>query len=322
MPWIRFLPLSYEQLGHLSYNLATCLAAGIELPRAFRTATRSYAAHDKETWEAVAERLEVGDSLADALRMIEHRLPPFYLPLIGAGEQTGRLAEVLHYLATHCRLLARPRQALRNVWLVPLSVYLAGIPIKLAIVIFTGALSRLWPHVLDAIGTLGSLAAVAVLLLAPPLKPAWDRLRLIIPVLGRSERDLAVSRFLRVFAMLYATGGMRVENMIRFAARSVDNDFLRRDLSRCAKRIEQGENLASAFSVCLSLSHEEKQTIAAGELSGTLEAVCERLAANLDEALEARLKAVTAFAVRVMMFLVSLSLFGTGLGIVSAIVLG
>ena len=249
------------------------------------------------------------------------QLPSCFLPLVAAGEETGQLDQVFHYLAEHCRLLARPTRALRNVWLAPMMVYLAGIPLKILLLMWYGAWTSTWAGVVDAIATLGSLAAIVFLLKAPPLKPAWDRLRIVIPILGRSERDVSISRFLRVFAMLYAIGAMRVENMIRFAARAVTNDFFQRDLLRAVKRIERGDSLVVAFSACISLSHDEQQTIAAGELSGTLEAACLRVATNLDEVLAARLKVVTAFATRVTVFVVTLSVVGLIMNLVAGAIL-
>jgi type IV pilus assembly protein PilC len=319
--WQQFLPLSYEQLGHLAYNLGTCLSAGIALPRAFRTTTQSLAKSDSSGWLEVADRLDHNESFSDALRAIEGRLPPFFIPLIAAGEETGRLDEVLHYLSDHFRLLARPTRALRNVWLGPLLVYLVSIPLKLLMLLWFGAWSSVGAQMVDAVASIGSLIAIAFLLLAPPLKPAWDRLRVVIPVLGQSEREVSLSRFLRIFSMLYGTGAMRVENMIRFAARSVTNDFFQRDLLRAAKRVEQSDNLAQAFSNCITLNSEEKQTIASGELSGTLEAACQRLASNLDEVLEARLKVVTNIAMRVTMFVVTMSVVGLVLNLVTMAVL-
>ena len=321
MWWQQFFPLSYEQLGHLSYNLATCLSAGIALPQAFRTTTKSLAKTNSAAWIEVADRLDHNESLAEALQAVEPRLPPFFLPLVAAGEETGRLDEIFRYLADHCRMLARPTRALRNVWLGPLLVYLLSIPLKILLFLWFGDWSGTWARVVDAVAALGSLGAIAFLLTVPLLKPAWDRLRVIVPILGRSERDVSVSRFLRVFSMLYATGGMRVENMIRFAAKSVSNDFFQRDLLRAAKRVERGDSLSQAFSSCISLNHEEQQTIAAGELSGTLEAACHRLATNLDEVLEARLKVVTNIAMRVTMFVVTMSVVGLVLNLVTMAVL-
>ena len=49
-----------------------------------------------------------GETLTEALSGAEELLPPFYLPVIQAGEQSGRLAEALEFLESHCSLLAGP----------------------------------------------------------------------------------------------------------------------------------------------------------------------------------------------------------------------
>jgi type II secretory pathway component PulF len=260
--------------------------------------------------------------LADALRPLEHRLPPFLLPLIAAGELTGRLDEVLRHAAQHCRMMARPRRAVRNAWLAPLAIYLVAIPLHFLLLVLSGNWSGIVALGVDTTASVGSLAVTAGLLIAPPLKPAWDRLRLFVPVWGPAERDLNVSLFLRIFGLLYATGGARVEVMIRSAARSAANHHVRYDLLRAAADIELGSDLAHAFKSCTCLHHDERQTLAAGELSGTVERACERLANQLDEVIESRMKIVTAFALRLTVILVSMTLIGALVGVVSALVLG
>jgi type II secretory pathway component PulF len=47
--------------------------------------------------------------------------------------------------------------------------------------------------------------------------------------------------------MMYATGGRRVDSMIRFSAICISNVAVRQDLLQAAAQIEQGKSLPQAF---------------------------------------------------------------------------
>lgn len=298
----RLLPISYEQAGQLAYNLATCVAAGVPTPQGFRTSTRSWAARDP-IWETMAESIEHGSPLSDALQPIAWRLPPFYVPLIAVGEQTGQLDEILLYLSQHCRMLAPPLNALRSVWRTPLIIYLLALPLEAAMVLILGRWSAI-PGILgNSILRVGPLVATAIILLFPPLRPVWDRLRLWIPFWGKAERDMNVSRFFRVLSLVYSAGGRRVENMLHIAASSVSNDHVKTDLLSSVQRIERGSNLTEALGRSTVLLSDEIDQVATGELAGKLESTCMRIAQALDDSLETRCKVMKDWASRVAMFM-------------------
>ena len=107
----------------------------------------------------VADCVRRGESLTSALTSSCHGLPPFFVPVIEAGEVTGRVDDSLRFLETHCRLLAHPAAAMRNVWLVPLAVIVAGTVLRFLAILCWGS----WGGVLAFIwGSLTSYAALAL----------------------------------------------------------------------------------------------------------------------------------------------------------------
>lgn len=313
------LPVDYRRIAQWSGNLGTALAAGVPVAKAIRTATRSSDPRRVAEWESVLDRVEQGEPLADALAETALGLPPFFVPLVSAGERAGRLDEAFQLLANQCQLMARPSAAMRNAWLAPLVIYLCATVLTGVVKLAAGHWSQLFAVAVDLVSQCGSLAAVLLLLLAPPLKPVWDQFRLWVPVWGRAERDLSVSRFLRVFAMHFATGGIRVEQMIRSAALAVDNDTLRREFVAAAQHVQRGADLVTAFASCPSLRREERDLLASGETTGTIDRACDLLARGLDEDVAASLRVVTAVTTRVTLALVVLSLMGALGGLVPAL---
>ena len=160
------------------------------------------------------------------------------------------------------------------------------------------------------------LACFAIILLAPFFRPLVDPLKLLVPIVGAAERELAVNRFFCVLAMVYATGGQRVESMIRLASRTVANVAIRRDLLRAARSIELGASIPQAFRQTTTLRQEEQDLIAGGDLSGTLGLSFGRISSMAGESLKVRLELFTYVAVRVTMAVVVYSIAFTVLSLV------
>ena len=100
--------LTLEQLSLFSGNLATCVAAGLDIPRSLTTCQRSAPSPLlREILTAAAKQAAAGKSLFEALKPHARSFPAFFLPAVRCGEESGRLDETLRYLESHCRLLIR-----------------------------------------------------------------------------------------------------------------------------------------------------------------------------------------------------------------------
>ena len=138
----------------------------------------------------------------------------------------------------------------------------------------TLAAGSFWAAVGGLAAELGSflqLAIIVAVVAFTPLRQLFDQARLSLPWIGELEREIAVHRFFRVMALLYGVGGLRVDAMIRIAARTVTNHAARQDLLKAATAIEQQATISEAFHRVSLLSEDEKATIDVGELSGSLD---------------------------------------------------
>ena len=223
--------ISLAQLSLFSGNLATCISAGLEIPRSLTTCQRSAPSPIlREILTAAAKRAAGGKSLFDALKPHERSFPAFFLPAVRCGEEAGRLDETLRYLETHCRLLVEPMRIMRNMWFAPLCLLLADTVICITAYCFIAPRAMTIAYVLDWLRFYAILAAaVAAVLYVPPLRFLAESVRLIVPIIGPAERELTMNRFFHAMNVLYSTGGRRVEEMIRLAADSAENLALRAD---------------------------------------------------------------------------------------------
>ena len=284
----------YRTLSQLFGNWATSFEAGLGLEQALKLSQRTLAAVTSPTTPAVAlERIRDGVSLSEALQQASGRWPDFVIPVLQAGEQSGRMDEALRYLEDHCRLLHGPAGALQRAWLYPLCVLLAGTVFRIIASCWLRSWSSTLWLLLTAIKNYGTLACFVAILLLPFFRPLMDPLKLVIPIVGAAERELAMNRFFCVLTMVYATGGRRVESMVRLACRTVANVAIRGDLLRAARSIERGSSISAAFQRTTRLQPAEQELIASGELTGTLEKSFDRIARLAGESLKVRLEAFT-----------------------------
>ena len=315
-PLFKKIPL--EELSRFAGNLATCLAAGIRVPEGLRTCTRSSAtALLPQIAEAAAEHTASGMELSDALEPDQRHFPPFFIPMIRCGERVGRLDEALRYLEEHCRLLGPPTRMMRNTWLYPLVIVLFGSVVKTLAYALLAPVSQTLSYVIHTLFNYGILAAVFwFFLAAAEAKRILDHLKLVLPLIGQVERELALNRFFHSFNMLYSTGGTRVEAMIRLAARAIGNTVVRDDVLRAAEVIEGKGTITDAFAATTTVTADQKATIGAGEQAGKLEDAFAAISRATAESVQFRLKAFQQVFFRIVMFVVTLSVAGTLLSLI------
>jgi type II secretory pathway component PulF len=269
-------PCPYDKLARFSGNLATCLEAGVGVEKSLENANRSLARTPLAPALRVSlSRVAKGSTLTEALAAIDWGLPAFFLPMIQAGEQSGRVDEALRYLEQHCRLLVEPTRALRNVWL-------------------------MLSFVFSSLTSYAMLAVLAFIVVSSPAKPIIDQLKLLVPIVCNVERESAVNHFFHALAMLYAVGGRRVESMITLSTRLVGNVVIQQDLRAIGKRIEKGDTIPEAFRTSRHLSRPEQDLIESGDLSGTLERSFELISKDAGETLRFRLGIFQQIFTRIM----------------------
>lgn len=316
MLWAMRAP-PYKVLGRFAHDLRTCVRSGVDIVKGLELSLKPF----RKTafgprWSGAVDQVRRGESLAGALRGADDLLPAFYLPVIEAGEQSGRLEEALEFLESHCKLLAGPASALRNVWFFPLMIMVAGTVIKIVVTLAMGAPGTAFGVLVgDLLGYL-QLALIVAVVMFTPIRYFVDELRLSIPWLGALEREIAFHRFFRVLALLYSVSGQRVEVMIRTAAKTVTNNAARIDLLRAAKAIEEQASVEEAFRRVKNLSEDQKATIGVGELSGTLEKAFNRISDETGASMVAKLNLIQPFLVRIVMMVVMFSIAGTILSLV------
>ncbi len=92
--------ITIVNLGRFSIILGSLLDSGIPINKAIPI-TRDVLTNEsyKRSFKRISEGIDTGKTLSSMLNEFPHLFPPFVIQMVAAGEQTGKLNEMLIYLA-------------------------------------------------------------------------------------------------------------------------------------------------------------------------------------------------------------------------------
>jgi type IV pilus assembly protein PilC len=225
----------------------------------------------REVVSGLLEAIEGGRSLSQALAEFPEVFSKVFVSLIRAGEQTGKLAEVLKSLteslkwedelaAQTKKLMIYPALVGSIVLLVTffLMIYLVpqmtgfirnmgqSVPLQTRILIHVSAFFvDFWWAILAV-----PFFALAVIRLAVKRNPAFayalDRYKISAPLFGPIVRKIILSRFASSFAMMYSSG-ITVLDAMRSCEEIVGNKPMENALRSAGQQIAEGKTLTAAF---------------------------------------------------------------------------
>ena len=310
--WRAIRGHDYRLLAQFSHDFGTCLRSSGDVERGLDLCLKPIRRTPiGKHWQESVEKLHAGSTLAEALAPAKEFLPCFYLPVVAAGEDSGRLVESFEYLERHCRLLAGPASTLRNLWAYPLAILILGSVLKVLITFFAGSLLATLSTFFAELFSWLQLALLITIVIISPARYFIERLRLSLPIIGELDREIALHRFFRVMALVYSVGEHRVERMIQTAAQTVGNRAARTDLLKAADAIENQATISEAFRKVPILRQKDFGSIKVGEESGTLEKTFDQIADETGASLIAKINYVQPILVRIVMALVVFSLLTT-----------
>ena len=298
--------LSGAQLALLTRQLATLLRAGLPLDEALGAlAEQNDDARSRTLVIGLRSRVMEGSSLAGALADAPDSFPEIYRASIAAGEQSGRLDQVLARLADY----SEAREALnQKVWAA------LAYPLLLAIValaIVTGLLAYVVPQIVGVfvqmhqtlpwatralialssfvkvwgwlvlIGIVIAAAGARLALRTQQVRFAWHRLLLRLPLAGRLARASNTARCTRTLALLTASA-VPLLDALQIAAQVMPNLPMRDAVKGAAAKVREGGSFSRALADSGYFPPVALRLIASGERAGELERMLEE-AANQEQ---------------------------------------
>jgi general secretion pathway protein F len=302
--------VSAADLALLTRQLATLSRAGLPLEEALAAVSQQT---EKPRVAAIISgvraRVLEGRSLADGLGAFPQVFPEIYRATVAAGEQAGRLDNVLERLADYTENRQALQSRVRNALVYPvlLSVVCFGIVSLLlgyvvpevvnvfrtakqelplltrALIAISDAFRRWWWLMgLVAVGTGWGFRRW---LEEPAARRRWHRFQLGLPLIGRVVRGVNAARFARTLAILSASA-VPVLDALRISGEVVTNLPMRDAVDEAAVRVREGAPIARSLGASRLYPPMLIHLIASGETSGELEAMLARAADNQEREMD------------------------------------
>ncbi len=292
-------------LGVFTRQLAGLVSSGLPLERALSSLSDE-AEREAEHHLVATLRAEVngGSTFARALAQHPREFSAIFVAVIGAGEQSGKLGQVLERLADDLEEQQELRSRLIGAALYPAIVTLVAIVIVLFLVayvvpqvahVFANSkralpfLTLLMIGISNFVRSYGWLLLVALALAAfgarlalanALLRERFDAFWLKVPILGKLARSYNTARFASTLAML-AAAGVPILKALQAAADTLSNQAMRTDALDALVLVREGAPLASALAQKKRFPALLAMFARLGEQTGQLPLMLQRAAKQL-----------------------------------------
>jgi type IV pilus assembly protein PilC len=249
----------------------------------------------------LAEEIQAGGSLSQALGRYPRVFPDTYRQVIRASEQTGRLEIGLRHAASYTEKQANANQKIKRAMAYPAFVLLMAAGVS--VLLITIAL----PPLTDLFKSLGAelpwmtrwligitgfllnnqlyvLAGIVIIIMSiyflsrlPSVKIARDYYILKLPVTGNIILERSMQQFCQTAAMLLKAG-LRLPQIMEIVVQANRNRTIRDVMNRVRDRLVQGEGLAMPMAEAGLFPPLLVEMTAVGEKTGAMDATLATLA--------------------------------------------
>ena len=302
-------------------QLSTMVEAGISLVQAL---TALYEQADPKRQGAlravisdITARVQGGETFHESLAKHPRVFNRLFISMVKAGEHGGLLAEILDRLAGFLEASARLRKKVKSAMTYPVIVVCIAFAITTFLIvrvvpifgeIFADFGAKLpaptqflidvsnfvrgeWYFLVAGIG--GAIFGVRAFLRSTRGKQLWDRWKLKLPVFGPLVHKICMSRFARTFAQLIRSG-VPILEVLDIVGGSSGNHVVETAIKEVGADVEKGDNLSVSLSRKSIFPPMLLRMVAAGEATGKIDTMLEKMADFWDEEIEAMLDALTS----------------------------
>ncbi|MDP2812802.1 MAG: type II secretion system F family protein [bacterium] len=248
----------------------------------------------------MADDVDGGMRLSDAMAKHKKIFSHFFVAMVKSGETSGKLDEILQYLADQMEkdydLISKVKSAmiyptfivggmivvgfLMMTFVVPKMTQMleetgAELPLLTRILIgASGFMEHYWYVVL--FGLAGLIVLLKFLLRSKTGKLTWDMVKIQMPIFGSLFQKIYIVRFTRSLSTLIR-GGVPIASALTITAEVVDNRAYEKLILETVDEVEGGNSIATLFVKSPIMPKMLAQMMVIGERTGKLDTVLERL---------------------------------------------
>jgi type IV pilus assembly protein PilC len=302
-------------------QLSTMIEAGISLVEAM---TALYDQCDPKRQKSlryiisdVTTRVQGGETFHESISKHPRVFDRLFVSMVKAGEHGGLLAEILDRLAGFLEASARLRKKVKSAMTYPVIVICIAMAITTFLIVkvvpifgeifkdFGSKLPAPTQFLIDVsdfmrgewyflvLGIFGVFFGIRTFLRSTRGKQLWDKWKLKLPIFGPLIHKICMSRFARTFAQLIRSG-VPILEVLDIVGGASGNHVVETSIKGVASDVEKGDNLSVALSKKTIFPPMMLRMVAAGEATGKIDTMLEKMADFWDEEIEAMLDALTS----------------------------
>jgi len=300
----------------MAYEFAGMYSAGLSIVRCLETLdSQCENAVLKSILQDIKEHVETGWTLKEAFERHRTVFSDFFIGMLEAGEAGGKLAETLQMAADYLETQADLKRKVKGAFAYPIVVCIMCLLIVSALVLFvipvfqklynqlhvslplptlvlvavSEGVRQYWWLILAVVGT--AVFVIRKLIKKPSVKAKIDCWKLSLPVFGKLNRMVLVSRFMRTFSMM-ASAGVSLVDSLELARQVGNNSEMDKISKAIQERIITGSSFAGPLSEFTIFPPIIIQLAASGEEAGILPEMVAKGVDFLDKQIDRMVKSL------------------------------
>jgi len=334
-----FKGVKLEELIIFTRQLMTLQRAGVPILSSLNSIREQLEnKYFKEIIEKILHDVESGISLSESCAKYPDVFPEVYTHMLTAGEASGQLEDILKKLGDllehELDIRMKVKQATRYPLLVLIAISLA-FPLAVIFIIpkfadlFTSfntalpiptrillGLNYIFVHFwfLIVSGLIAFIYLFRKVSRMERIRPAWDRLKLKMPVFGQLFLKIALSRFAKITSILIASG-IPIISALEIVKGSVGNRVIADSIETIAKGISKGNGIALSMKASGLYPGIVIQMVKIGEDTGQLDNLLMRTAEYYDTQIDYTVKNLAVLVEPMLILVLGVMVLFLALGI-------
>jgi general secretion pathway protein F len=329
------IKLKRQEVVLFTEELSDMLAAGLQLEPALKSMeNRQELGNLKAVSFKIRQIVRDGVNFSVALKKVSPSFGPLYCSLAAAGEASGALDTILKRQAHYLKTLVELQSRLILAMIYPAFLVLAGIGVSVVFVtILIPQLTALIESTPGGKIPLGAAILIAVaefmkkwwlvvvlVLIAAGIffkawkdndanKPAWDRMKLKLPLIGPVITSRFYVQFLETMANLVGNG-LPLLRALELSRDATENRSLRTELDKVIVQVGDGRSFSKALIRNNAFPPLLIDMISVGEQTGKIDQSLRRAAERYDKELDKDLQRIMALIMPTVLIIMA-GLIGT-----------
>ena len=286
----------------------------------------------------IAARIRTGDSFSDALARYPRIFNPMFISMVQASEASGNLPHMLEVLSKYLNADAETRKQIKGAMIYPVVILLMAVAATGSLMFFVlprfsriyesrgAALPKITQFLVRCSSLLGNTQTITILVTALVLgwlglrfwrrtvtgQKVLDWLKVRTPIFGTMFVDAVLTRSMRIMATMVGTG-VSLLDALSIMRTSCDNYYFRSLWTMADAKIRDGYQLSDAIVLAPNsnlVAPGVIQMLRAGEKSGQIGRVCDKVSLFYEKKLQNSIRTVTAL-IEPLMILIMGGIVGT-----------